>query len=64
MKIAITSTGNSLESHLDQRFGRCDFFVIYDTETKGIGIYPKSEQRNSGRCRTEFSSVSCQPKCE
>ena len=32
MKVAITSTGNSLESKLDQRFGRCAFFVIYDTE--------------------------------
>ena len=32
MKVAITSTGNNLESKLDQRFGRCAFFVIYDTE--------------------------------
>ena len=40
MKIAITSTGNSLDSHLDQRFGRCSYFVIYDTETKGIEIIP------------------------
>jgi predicted Fe-Mo cluster-binding NifX family protein len=34
MKIAISSTGNSLESKLDQRFGRCSYFVIYDTETE------------------------------
>ncbi|MBM4158421.1 MAG: hypothetical protein FJ216_06530 [Ignavibacteria bacterium] len=40
MKIAITSTGNSLESKLDQRFGRCAYFIIYDTETKGIEIIP------------------------
>lgn len=40
MKIAITSTGNSLESSLDQRFGRCAWFVIYDTETKGIEFIP------------------------
>ena len=32
MKVAITSIGNSLESKLDQRFGRCGFFIIYDTE--------------------------------
>ena len=32
MKIAITSTGNSLESNIDQRFGRCAYFVIYNTE--------------------------------
>lgn len=40
MKIAITSTGNSLESTIDQRFGRCSYFVIYDTETKGLEYIP------------------------
>jgi predicted Fe-Mo cluster-binding NifX family protein len=40
MKIAITSTGNNLESKLDPRFGRCGFFVIYDTETKGYEFIP------------------------
>ncbi|HRY31660.1 MAG TPA: NifB/NifX family molybdenum-iron cluster-binding protein [Bacteroidales bacterium] len=33
MKIAITATGNSLESTLDERFGRCSYFVIYDTRS-------------------------------
>ncbi len=28
MKVAITSTGNSLESKIDQRFGRC--WIFYD----------------------------------
>jgi len=40
MKVAITSTGQSLESTIDQRFGRCAFFVIYDTETGGVEILP------------------------
>ncbi len=40
MKVAITSTGNTLESKLDQRFGRCAFFVIYDTETGGTEFIP------------------------
>ena len=40
MKVAITSTGNTLESKLDQRFGRCSVFVIYDPETKGIEFLP------------------------
>lgn len=40
MKVAITSSGNTLESKLDQRFGRCSFFVIYDTETKGMEFIP------------------------
>ncbi len=40
MKVAITSTGQSLESKLDQRFGRCAYFVIYDTETGGVETLP------------------------
>jgi len=32
MKIAITSTGESLDSMIDPRFGRCAFFAIHDTE--------------------------------
>ncbi|HPB25207.1 MAG TPA: NifB/NifX family molybdenum-iron cluster-binding protein [Bacteroidales bacterium] len=34
MKIAITSTGDSLNSTIDQRFGRCAFFAVYDTDSK------------------------------
>ena len=33
MKIAITSTGNTLDSPVDPRFGRCQFFVFVDPET-------------------------------
>lgn len=32
MKIAITSKGNTPDSLVDSRFGRCEFFAIYDTE--------------------------------
>lgn len=33
MKIAITSTGNTLESTVDPRFGRAAWFLIVDTDT-------------------------------
>ncbi len=32
MKIAISSEGNSLDSQVDPRFGRCQYFLIVDTE--------------------------------
>jgi len=51
MKIAITSTGNSIGSKIDQRFGRCSYFVIYDTEDKGIEFLPnpnKEAQEGAG----------------
>ncbi|HOW25539.1 MAG TPA: NifB/NifX family molybdenum-iron cluster-binding protein [Bacteroidales bacterium] len=40
MKIAITSQGNSLESLIDQRFGRCAYFVVYDTESRAMEYIP------------------------
>jgi predicted Fe-Mo cluster-binding NifX family protein len=40
MKIAITSTGDSLDSVLDERFGLCSYFVVYDTESKSMEFIP------------------------
>lgn len=31
MKIAITSQGKGIDSSIDERFGRCNFFVIINT---------------------------------
>jgi predicted Fe-Mo cluster-binding NifX family protein len=33
MKIAISTTGNSLESMIDPRFGRCQYFIYIDPDT-------------------------------
>ena len=33
MKIAITSTGPTLDDHVEARFGRCPYFLIVDTDT-------------------------------
>ncbi len=44
MKTAITSSGDSPESTLDQRFGRCAYFVIYDPQSGGMEILPNPYQ--------------------
>ncbi|MBC7334355.1 MAG: NifB/NifX family molybdenum-iron cluster-binding protein [Actinobacteria bacterium] len=33
MKVAISSTGTSFDSEVDARFGRCPYFIIYDTDS-------------------------------
>ena len=34
MKVAISSKGDTLDSGMDSRFGRCKFFAIYDSDDK------------------------------
>lgn len=36
MKLAISARGEGLEADVDQRFGRCPFFVIVDTDTEQV----------------------------
>lgn len=38
MKIAITSTGKTLDSKVDPRFGRAAYFIIADTETTDFSV--------------------------
>jgi predicted Fe-Mo cluster-binding NifX family protein len=33
MKIAVTSLGETLDSPIDQRFGRARYFIVFDTES-------------------------------
>lgn len=33
MKICISSQGNTLDAQVDPRFGRCQYFLIVDTDT-------------------------------
>ena len=36
MKIAISSTGNNLESEVDAKFGRCSYFLIIEIKDKKV----------------------------
>ena len=33
MKIAVSAKGGSLSAQTDERFGRCEYFIIVDSET-------------------------------
>ena len=38
MKIAISSTGNKIDSTIDPRFGRCTYFIIAEIKNKKYNI--------------------------
>ena len=39
MKVAVTASQPDLESPVDPRFGRCEYFIIVDTETGQFETY-------------------------
>jgi predicted Fe-Mo cluster-binding NifX family protein len=40
MKVAVSATGNHLDSAIDPRFGRCAYFLIVDTENMNFEAFP------------------------
>ena len=48
MKIGITSTGENLDANVDQRFGRCRYFVIVDAESMEFEVLSNENAMASG----------------
>jgi len=48
MKITITSSGPSLKSETDPRFGRCPYFIVYDTENDNFEALENSNMDGMG----------------
>jgi len=46
MKLLITSTGKTLESDVDPRFGRAQFFILYDTESEEFSVVDNVQSFN------------------
>ncbi|MCK4596801.1 NifB/NifX family molybdenum-iron cluster-binding protein [bacterium] len=49
MKIAITSTGKTLDAQVDQRFGRAQLFLVLDTETDEIKVVDNQQNLNAAQ---------------
>ena len=47
MKIAITATGDTLESGVDPRFGRAKTFIVVDTETGEVTTHDNCQNLNA-----------------
>jgi len=48
MKICVTSEGKMLDDQVDQRFGRCRFFIFVDTDTLGFEAIENQNAQFSG----------------
>ena len=47
-KICITSQGEKLDSQVDQRFGRCPYFIIVDTGSSNSEVIENPNMNSSG----------------
>ena len=66
MKVAISSTGDSLEADVDPRFGRAKYFLICDTETGEFKAVDNAQNYNSSQgagIQSAESVSSCSVKC-
>jgi len=57
LKIAISSTGNNLESDVDSRFGRCPYFLIINIENNKIIVYSACDGLQSKDCQSGLEEV-------
>ncbi len=55
MKIAISSIGKNLESEVDARFGRCDYFLIVEIEDKKVKGFKAIE--NTAKAQTGGAGI-------
>ena len=62
MKLAITSQGKDLDAALDPRFGRCQYFIIIDTDT-GEYIAAANDSLCCRRRGYPECTVSSQSRC-
>ncbi|MBN1280504.1 MAG: NifB/NifX family molybdenum-iron cluster-binding protein [Candidatus Thermoplasmatota archaeon] len=57
MKICITSTGKDLHASVDQRFGRCPYFLIIDTESKQVKTIDNESTIASGGAGIQAAQI-------
>ena len=48
MKVAVTSTGKTLDAQVDQRFGRAAYFAIVDPETMAFTVIENQNAAAAG----------------
>lgn len=57
MKVAVSSVGTTLDSMVDPRFGRCQYFLFVETDTMAFEAYPNDNaelQRGAGIQAAQF----------
>lgn len=57
MKICITSQGEDLDSQIDPRFGRCQYFIIVDPKTMEFEVIKNPNMDAAGGAGTHSAQL-------
>ena len=60
MKIGISAKGGSLDAEVEERFGRCAYFTMVDSETGKLEILPNPSTDATGGAGTRAAEVLAQ----
>jgi len=60
MKIAVSSTGKTLEDQVDQRFGRCVYFLVIDSDTMNFEVIENPNQNLGGGAGIQSAQLMAQ----
>jgi len=64
MKLCISSTGDNLDANVDQRFGRCSYFLVVDTETMETQAIPNAAVSSSGGAGIQAAQIVTKQKIQ
>ena len=53
MKVAVSSNGNNLDARLDQRFGRCAFFLVVNSDDMSFEAFNNESAAQKGGAGTQ-----------
>jgi predicted Fe-Mo cluster-binding NifX family protein len=57
MKICLSSAGRNLDAAVDQRFGRCQYFLIVDLDTMNVKAIPNDSTMSSGGAGIQAAQI-------
>ncbi|MEA2110393.1 MAG: NifB/NifX family molybdenum-iron cluster-binding protein [Pseudomonadota bacterium] len=57
MKIAVSSSGSTMDAQVDPRFGRCQYFIIYDSDSGSSEALANEFQGASGGAGTQAAQM-------
>lgn len=64
MKICVTSQGNTLDTQVDPRFGRCNWFLIIDMDSMDVEAVENNQAQSMGGAGVQSGQLMAEKEVE